>query len=260
MFSVANSIVFVWLFGSGWSENISSDSGYNLYFYEGSSTILSCSYCSRTGKLLLVKGTTFSQRAHPIFFFLIESLSDTVSLRAYSKQILAMRDEYIKYEDFHHGRYRNKCCNLLSPLSRIVLENSGFITVSSAVVSVTPLWKHSQLQSADSFLGTIKENLVSFSCTFGFRQKRNVHGVWVNLANKVVFQLFPALKQSLVHSTEEHTQRDQFAISLKKMHCVNQHINHCDKVLVSQLKSQEGPLASCLEMCLPMGLWQYSTS
>lgn len=219
----------------------------------GSSIILSCSYCSRTGKLLLVKGTTFSQRAHPIFFLLIESLSDSVSLRAYSKQILAMQDEYVKYEDFHHGRYRNKCCNLLSPLSRIVLENSGFITVSSAVVSMTPLWKHSQLQSADSFSGTIKENLVSFSCTFGFWQKRSVHGVWVNLANKEVFQLFPALKQSLVHSTEEHTQRDQFAISLKKkMHCVNQHINHCDKVLVNRLKSQEGALASCLEMCLPM--------
>lgn len=185
-----------------------------------------------------------------------------MSLRACSKQILAMKDEYIKYEDFHHGRYRNRCCKLLSPLSRIVLENSGFITASSAVVSVTPLWKHSRLQSADSFSGTIKENLVSFSCTFGFRQKRNVHRVWVNLANKEVIQLFPALRQSLVHSTEEHSQRDQFAIRLEKMHCVSQHINHCDKILVNQLKSQEGVLASCLEMCLPwsLGLWQYSTS
>lgn len=136
-----------------------------------------CLYSSLTEKLLLVKGTTFSQCAHPICFLLSESLSDTVSLRAYSKQILAIKDEYIKYEDFHHRRYRKKCCNLLCSLSRIVLENSGFITVSSAVVSATPLYKRSRLQSADPFSGTIKENLVSFSCTFGFRQKCNVHCV-----------------------------------------------------------------------------------
>lgn len=141
-----------------------------------------CLYCSHTGKLLLVKGTTFSRRAHPIFFLLIESLSNTVSLRACSKQILAMKDEYIKYEDFHHGRYRNRCCKLLSPLSRIVLENSGFITVIICSSQRDTPAKTLTATVGRFFLGNNKRELSQFflhiwvstetQCTSGMSQPR----------------------------------------------------------------------------------------
>lgn len=103
----------------------------------------------------------------PIYFHLIESPINTVSFKAYSKHILDMKDKYIKYEYFHHRRYRNKCWNLLSPLSRIVLENLGCITVSFAVISMASLWKCLQLETVDTFLGTIKENFVSFPAHLG---------------------------------------------------------------------------------------------
>lgn len=141
-----------------------------------------CLYCSHTGKLLLVKGTTFSRHAHPIFFLLIESLSNTVSLRACNKQILAMKDEYIKYEDFHHGRYRNRCCKLLSPLSRIILENSGFITVIICSSQRDTPAKTLTATVGRFFLGNNKRELSQFflhiwvstemQCTSGMSQPR----------------------------------------------------------------------------------------